>query len=170
MRRIPFASLIVLAGLVRAAEVLPSTPPGTPPRSGSIETTAQRDASPKPAISQATAAKLAAAAPKYVPPAAEPRAPEPAESPVIQTAEKNRPQIIRLPQFFVGEPRVHVPAPLEVLTSKGRAELGFARRPGLRIVPLASMNAPIAVAMLEDDREAQRRAQEANLWSLFLIK
>ena len=43
-------------------------------------------------------------------------------------------------------------------------------RPGLQYVPLAWMNAGIALEMLEDDLQAERRRQAAELLSLYLIK
>jgi hypothetical protein len=171
MRRIPLASLIVLAGIVRAAEVAPSAP-ATPPSSGSIETITGSAASASTtaqAVSPNTAAKLAAAGPKFIPPEPEPAPPETA--PVARMPDKPRNQIIRLPNFIVGEPKFHVPSPLQVLTPKGRVELGFQRRPGLRIIPaLAWMNAGIALEMLEDDLRAQRRHEAAELMSLYLIR
>ena len=174
MRRVPLASLIVLAGIVRAAEVAPSAGPATPPSSGAIEATTGAAGSVSPttrAVSSNTAAKLAAAAPKYVPSAPEPTPPESAVSPVARVPDKPRNQIIRLPNFIVGEPKFHVPSPLQVLTPKGRVELGFQRRPGLRIIPaLAWMNAGIALEMLEDDLQAQRRREAAELMSLYLIR
>jgi hypothetical protein len=81
-----------------------------------------------------------------------------------------RSQIVQLPEFFVAEPRVHVPNRLQVLTPKGRVDLAFQRRPGLKIVPLAWMNAGVAVEMLEEDLRARRRAEHAELLSLYLIR
>lgn len=170
MRRIPLASLIVLAGMVRASEVAPSVPADAPPRTGAIETAAAKPAAAKHVISPLTTAKLIAAVPKYTPPAPKPPAAESSVSPIIQMPEKPQNQVIRLPQFFVGEPKIHVPMPLQVLTPKGRIELGFERHPGLRIVPLKWMNAGVAAEMLEDDLQAPRRMAEANLWSLYLVK
>jgi hypothetical protein len=171
MRRIPLASLIVLAGFMRA-EVAPSVTPGPASVPGKIEVVADQmpSFSSRRVVSPVTAAKLAAAAPKFIPPAPEPATTEPAVSPVTRAPEKPRNHIIRLPEFIVGEPKVHVPRPLDVLTPKGRIELAFQRRPGLQYVPLAWMNAGIALAMLEDDLQAERRRQEAELWRLYLIK
>ncbi|MGH7956175.1 MAG: hypothetical protein ACREH8_04100, partial [Opitutaceae bacterium] len=157
---------------VRAAEVGPSATPATQPNGGSIETTTGHAGTVPsgPAVSPVTAAKLAAAAPKFIPPADDPAPPVEPASPVTRVADKPRNQIIRLPDFIVGEPKVHVPGPLQVLTPKGRVDLGFQRRPGLRMVPLAWMNAGIAIEMLEDDLEAQRRRETAELLSLYLIR
>jgi hypothetical protein len=171
MRRIPLASLIVLAGMVRAAEVAPTVPADAPPPAGAIETAAAKPAPARHVISPLTTAKLIAAVPKYTPPAPEPPPTVVPDSPVGQAVDdKPRNQVIRLPQFFVGEPKIHVPTPLQVLTPKGRVELGFERHPGLRIVPLGWMNAGVAGEMLEDDLQAPRRMAEANLWSLYLVK
>lgn len=176
MRRIPLASLILLAGFVRAAEVAPSA---TPPRSGSIEASAGVEttkAPAKPSVSPATAAKLAAASPKFIVPAGDPAPadpPAPAEipaSPVSREPDKSRNQIIQLPEFVVGEPKERVPSPLQVLTPKGRVELAFIRYPGLRIVPFGWMNAGVALELLEDDLQAQRRKEAAELLSLYLIR
>ena len=172
MRRIALASLIVLAATGRAAEVAPSATPATPPSSGSIETTTGAATSASPtlqAVSRNTAAKLAAAAPKYIPPA--PEAPPPETAPVARMPDRPRNQIVRLPNFIVEEPKYHVPSPLQVLTHKGRVELAFQRRPGLRIIPvLAWMNSGIALEMLEDDLQAQRRREAAELISLYLVR
>src|SRR5688572_27161717 len=161
----------VLAGFVRA-EVAPSVTSGSASVPGKIEAVADQtpNVAAQRVVSPVTAAKLAAAAPKFIPPASEPATTEPAASPVARAPEKPRNQIIRLPDFIVGEPKVHVPKPLDVLTPKGRIELALQRRPGLQYVPLAWMNAGIALAMLEDDLQAERRRQEAELWRLYFIK
>jgi hypothetical protein len=175
MRRIALASLIVLAGFVRAAEVASSAMPATPPTSGSIETTADRQGTNPTAqrvVSPVTAAKLAAAAPKFTAPAPVPAPVQAPASPVAvaRPAEPPRHSVIHLPEFVVGEPKDYVPTPLDVLTPKGRVELAFQRRPGLRIVPFRWMNAAIAVEMLEDDLQAERRREAAELWSLYLVR
>jgi hypothetical protein len=170
MRRIPLASLIVLAGFVRA-EVAPSVAQEPPSVAGRIEPAAP--VTPKASarvVSPVTAAKLAAVAPKFIQPApALPRA-EAFASPVTRVPDRSRSQIVRLPEFIVGEPKLHVPRPLDVLTPKGRVELAFQRRPGLQYVPLAWMNAGIALEMLEDDLQAARRREAAELLSLYLIR
>ena len=128
---------------------------------------------PRPLLSPGTAAKLAAASPKYVPPTVvAPGTEEAAEiSPIVREPDKPRNQIIRLPRYIVGEQKLHVPKEeLRVFTPKGRVEYAFNRRPGLRFGPLAFLNAPIALEMLEEDLRAQRRAEESDLWSLYLVR
>jgi hypothetical protein len=172
MTRFPLASLIALAGFVRAAEVVP---PATPPSSGSIETSSVEQAKkgpPKRTVSPDTAAKLAAAAPKFTapaPPAEQAPLKEPV-SPVTRETDPPRNQVIQMPEFVVGEPKERLPTPLEVLTPKGRVELAFNRRPGLKLVPFAWMNAGIAMEMLEEDLQAQRRREAVELLSLYLIR
>jgi len=173
MRRVPLASLIVLAGIVRAAEVAPSASPVTPPRSGSIESTTSSDQTAPPAkrvLSPDTAAKLAAASPKFVPATVEPTPGESPLSPVAREPDKPRNGIVRLPRFVVEEPKLHVPDSMQVLTPKGRVDLAFKRRPGLRMVPFAWMNTRIATEMLEDDLQWERRMKTAELLNLYLIR
>ena len=55
-------------------------------------------------------------------------------------------------------------------TPKGRVQYAFNRQPGLRFGPLAFLNAPIALEMLEEDLLVQRRREEADLWSLYLVR
>ena len=99
-----------------------------------------------------------------------PAPPEDTASPIVRQTPQAQNGVIQLPNFIVGEPRVSIPSPMEVLTPKGRVELAFARWPGLRLVPLAWMNEPIAVAMLEDELQAQRGRQAADLLSLYAIR
>jgi hypothetical protein len=183
MRRIPLASLILFAGLVRAAEVAPFEVPAAPPRSGSIDATnavvVTTSGLPKRVVSPRTAAKLGAATPQFqipgegvVPthfqlPAEMVPTSEPA-SPIFRSTIETRHPIVQLPRFVVREPRL--PDPLQVLTTKGREELAFQRRPGLRMVPLAEMNATIALELLGDDLRAQRAVEAAQWMGLYTIK
>jgi hypothetical protein len=143
MRRIPLASLILLAGLVRAAEVAPFEVPATPPGSGSIDATngvvIKTAESAKRVVSPKTAAKLGAATPQFQA-VNETMAPTkfelpadmvPAQasaSPIFRTGIETRHPVVQLPRFIVQEPKL--PDPLQVLTTKGREELAFQRRPG----------------------------------------
>lgn len=132
------------------------------------------DARPHRPVSADTAAKLTAAVPPFTAPAP---AAEPASSPAVEPAnpvagtDKPKNQIIRLPTFRVGEPKLPVPkSELEVLTPKGRVELAMARRPGLKFGPLAFLNQGVALAMLEEDLAVERRRQMAELMSLYAIR
>jgi hypothetical protein len=174
MRRSLFASLIVFPAIAGAAELAAPAPAQPAPLDSVITGAANTKTKSTPGkrlVSPDTAARLAAATPKFVPPEAVPPPAETVETaPVLRDAAKPRNQIIRLPRFMVGEPRVHVPRAVDVLTPKGRVELGFERRPGLRFGPFSELNHWIAREMLEDDLQAQRRRQEAELWSLYLIR
>jgi hypothetical protein len=186
MRRISLASLILLAGLVQAAEVAPFEVPATPPSSsgsiGATNTVAISNAGlAKRVVSPMTAAKLGAATPQFQVPADEVMVPTqfqlPADmapapesaSPIFRSTVETRHAVVQLPRFIVREPRL--PDPLQVLTTKGREELAFQRRPGLRVVPpLAQMNANIAVDLLGDDLRAQRAVEAAQWMGLYTIK
>lgn len=176
MRRFPLASLMALVAttsvLPRMAAEIPANPPGDSPVTAPEGTEVTAPAKAKRPFSADTAAKLTAAVPKFEAPAAAatPGGPGVAESPLAHELDKPRNQIIRLPQYVVGEPKVHLPSrEMEVLTPKGRVEYALDRRPGLRFGPLAWLNGPIALAMLDDDLAAERRHQEAELWSLYRI-
>ena len=177
MRGLIFASVFALAGFSRAAEEVSPVASATLPPDGSKEPVAKLNATRPKApheVSAATAAKLAAAASTFVaipePSPAQP-AVAPEISPVARDTEKPKNQIVHLPNYIVGEPRPHIPeSELEVLTPKGRAAYAFNRRPGLRFGPFAALNTPIALDMLEDDLQAQRRAEEADLLSLYAVK
>ncbi|WP_414660353.1 hypothetical protein [Horticoccus sp. 23ND18S-11] len=124
-------------------------------------------------VTPETAARISAATQRLAVPPAELKAPTAtAESPIAREPAKPRNQIIRLPDYVVQEPKLHGPTKeLQVLTPKGRVALALERRPGLRIGgPLAWLNQPIAIAMLEDDLRAERRREEAELWSLYRIQ
>ena len=172
MRHLPLAWLIVLAGSVNAQESAPSVPADTaaPTLQTAEEGAPLAKPSPRRMLSADTAAKLAAAVPRYTPPEPVPAPAEPTVSPLLREADKPRNAIVRLPRFVVEEPKPRVSKELQVLTAKGRAELGFQRHPGLRMVPFPALNTGVAVALLEDELAAQRRGEEADLWSLYLVR
>jgi len=184
MRRISLASMILLAGVVRAAEVAPFEVPAAPPRSGSNDATnavaVSTSGGAKREVSAKTAAKLGAATPQFQLPADKVMDPTqfqlPAEmaptpesaSPIFRSTVETRHTVV-LPRFIVQEPAL--PDPLQVLTTKGREELAFQRRPGLNVVPpLTPMNAPIALELLGDDLRAQRTVEAAQWINLYVIK
>lgn len=93
-------------------------------------------------------------------------------APVAKPSELPRTQVFQMPRFLVRDRQPEIPEnEIEVLTPKGRVELAFHRRPGLRFGgPLAWLNRPIALEMLEEDLAVERRAREAELWSLYLVR
>ena len=116
-------------------------------------------------VSPETAAKLAAAAPKFVPPATTTE-----EKPAVDLREIDKPKngIIRLPAYLVQEPKVRAFKEREMLTPKGNLALALKRHPGLRFNPLFFLgsNDGIALAMLEEERRLERLAEMADLLSL----
>jgi hypothetical protein len=176
MRRSPLAfSLFVFAaaaGLARAAELpLPLAPTHPLPKKAVRPDVAHQ-------ISTDTSAKLTAAAPKFV--ATTTTTEEPlvaAPGTDLREIDKPRNQILRLPAqmlppYIVEENRLPKLKERDVLTFKGRRELAFKRRPGLRFlslpIPLLN-NVGIALFMLEEDFAAERRREEADLWGLYNI-
>jgi hypothetical protein len=181
MRRLSLASVLLLPITLSAQEVLPAVPAEATPNKVVTESLLKSDSPSKPAspvaaprrgLSPDTAAKLAAASPKFTP--VEAVAPGSAaateSSPVLRDTDKPRNQIIRLPRFIVEEQKLHIPKEeLQVLTPKGRVEYAFNRRPGLKFGPFSFLNAGIALAMLEEDLAVQRAAEMADLFSLYRI-
>ena len=173
MRRFTLASLLLLAGTAPAVPLSAAEVPG-PAEVPAVtpEKVERAQARGVRSLSAETAAKLSAALPKFEPPAVAPPPGTPGTADPLSPHELDKPrnQIIRLPQLVVGEPKIHVPTrELEVLTPKGRADLAVERRPGLRFGPFAWLNRGIALAMLEDDLAAERRAQAVDLMSLYRI-
>lgn len=171
MRRFAFASVMVLAAMGQAAEAPPATAE-TASTAGVVKASVAPEKT-KRVMSAQTAAKLAEAAPYFAVSPMTTTAPETgiAVSPVAKEPDKPRNQIFRLPPYIVGEPKVHLPSnELQVLTLKGRTEYAMARRPGLRFGSLGGLNQAIALEMLEDDLQAERRAAMAELLSLYTIK
>jgi hypothetical protein len=180
MKRLMIAAWLLLPATVWAAESVPAVSEETSSNKpvADLSSTSETTVTTTPAaksprtMSSDTAAKLSAASPKFVSPVTVvPGTAEATEtSPVARESDKPRNQIIRLPRYIVEEQKLHVPKEeLDVLTPKGRVDYAFKRRPGLKIVPLGWMNAGVALEMLEDDLRTQRRREEADLWSLYLI-
>jgi hypothetical protein len=130
-------------------------------------------------ISTDTSAKLTAAAPKFAGATAV-EEPEPlvvAPGTDLREIDKPRNQILRLPAqmlppYIVEENRLPKLKERDVLTFKGRQELAFKRRPGLKFLslPIPPLNnVGIALFMLEEDFAAERRREEADLWGLYNI-
>ncbi|HUR58937.1 MAG TPA: hypothetical protein VM029_14585, partial [Opitutaceae bacterium] len=124
-------------------------------------------AQPARAISPETVARLAATTPKFTPP------PEPGTTPApaVETREPDRPrnQIFRLPPYIVAEPKLAPTKERHVLTKKGKLDIALKKHPGLKFGPFAWLNNIIALQMYEDDVAAERRKEEADLWSLYSI-
>ena len=127
---------------------VPPAPPNPPPR----------------AVSPETAAKLAAVAPKFVPPT--PAEEKPAAD--LRDTDKPKNGIIRLPAYLVREPKMRELKQRELLTPKGKLDLALKRHPGLRFNPLFFLgsNDGIARAMLEEEDRLERLAEMADLLSL----
>lgn len=172
MRSVFFASVYALAAVAGAAEATSVAPPGiaASPQTGEAAVATADPPKTLQAVSPQTAAKLAAAAAKYVPPP-EPPTPEPERAPVARETEGPKNPVVRLPSYIVGEPKLRIPQrDFQVLTPKGRVELAFNRWPGLRFGPFAHLNAPIGLEMLEDELRVQRRAEAVELWTLHLVR
>ena len=102
-----------------------------------------------PEIVQAVVGKL----PRYTPPS-------PAKTPevVVPNEASDSRDIFRLPKLTV---KTAPPVPLsdyDVLTPKGRLELALQLYPGLRIGNIFGMNNGMAVAMLAEERDLQKKA------------
>jgi hypothetical protein len=116
------------------------------------------------AVSPATAAMLAAAAPRFQPVAAPA---QPTHESVEEVPDKPRNGIVRLPRYIVREPRVPALSEYQVLTPKGKVELALKTYPGLRFGSFwIFRNDGIALAMLEEDVAAERARELAELTSL----
>ena len=126
-------------------------------------------APPPPALARAVspevAAKLAATAPKFVPPKSD------ADQPAPDRRELDKPRngIVRLPSYIVQEPKMRDLKERELLTPKGRLDLALKRYPGLRFNPLFFLgsNNGIALAMLEEEERLERMKEMADLMDLF---
>lgn len=169
MRRSPLAfSALVLAAtacLAGAAELPLPLAPSRPLPKKDIRTSVAHQ------ISSDATARLSAATPRFVAPANGADAAA-AASVDLRDIDKPRNQIIRLPDYIVDEKKFPALKERDVLTFKGRRELAFKRRPGLKFlslpIPLLN-NLGIALFMLEEDFAAERRREEADLWGLYNI-
>jgi hypothetical protein len=157
MSRLLIASLLVTATVYAAAEETPASA-----RAASADQTKR----PR-VISPEMATRLVATTPKFVPP------PEPgtAPSPAPEAREPDRPlnQILRLPPYLVAEPKLAPTKERDVLTKKGKLAIALKKHPGLKFGPFAWLNNGIALEMYEQDVAAERRKEEADLWSLYSV-
>jgi hypothetical protein len=165
MRLSPLAPLTVAAALVTT--VL------------SAESTSSAIATPPPAldrrraVSPATAARIAAQLPKFVPPQSPATpgedspilaSPTPAAPAAASDADQPRNAIVRLPNYVVQEEKPATFKEREILTFEGRLALAYQRQPGLKLGSLLSLgNESVALAMLEEDHRLERKAEMENL-------
>jgi hypothetical protein len=117
------------------------------------------------AISPAVAEKLAAATPKYTPPAAP--APQVEATPDLREVDKPRNGIVRLPSYLVQEEKLPAFKERELLTPQGRLKLAYQRHPGLNFGNIwIFRNDGIALMMLEEEERLERRQEFYDLASL----
>jgi hypothetical protein len=117
-------------------------------------------------ISTATAARLNAAVPKFIPPAA--TAPgAPASAARLEDKPKNG--IVRLPDYIINEPKAPAFKERELLTGYGHLQLAYKRHPGLHFgsLPILSNNG-IAFFMLEEDYRLERKKEMEELSGLIM--
>jgi hypothetical protein len=157
MSRLLIASLLVTATVCAAAEESAASALAASPDRGNVPRV----------ISPEMVARLAATTPKFVPPPA----PGTEAAPAPEPREPDRPlnQIIRLPRYIVAEPRIAPTKERHVLTYKGKLAIALKKHPGLKFGPFAWLNNAIALEMYEEDLKAERRKEEAELWSLYSI-
>jgi hypothetical protein len=167
MTRSRFVSLWVFAavcgaGPLVAAETTPvlkePAPAPSPPS----------PARPRP-VSPAVAAQLSAAVPKF-----ENIAPAPAKpaetAPDLRETDKPRNTIVRLPSYVVEEEKAPVFKERELLTPRGRLDLALKRHPGLRLGSFwIFRNDGIALAMLEEEEQLERKKEMQDLLSLLSV-
>ena len=155
-------SRIVLIAAARAQSPAPSPVPLIAPPAANAPAPSDRPRT----VSSELAAKLSLNAPKFVPPKTS-AAGQPPEAPDLRETDKPANGIVRLPNYVVREPKVPVFKERELLTPKGKLDLAYKRRPGLRFgsLPFFS-NDGIARSMLEDDFTRERLAEMAELYGL----
>jgi len=121
----------------------------------STATDAAPDAATAPrAVSDTTAAMLSATMPAYTPPkpVVIAKAPEPDPDIDPRLADQPKNKVIRLPTRVVRERTAPVLTARMFQNSDDITALAFKRYPGLRLSPFASLNAPIARAMFQEDQ------------------
>jgi len=74
--------------------------------------------------------------------------------------------VVRLPNYEVRNPKLPELHEREMLTPKGRLDLGLKRHPGLKFGPFASLNNRWAIAMLDDEDQAERNTEMSDLVDL----
>jgi hypothetical protein len=132
----------LLAALLLAGTAMKGQAPAAPAMRSPVH-------SISPEIVQAVAKKL----PKYTPSSAA-KTPE-----VIAPAEVNEsPDILRLPKLTVKAAPPTQLSDYDVLTPSGRLDLALRLHPGLRIGNIFGMNNGIALAMLAEERDVEKKA------------
>jgi len=153
------ASLCVVAALCSGAKPAVSS---SSPASATDDLDSPPPSAPPHAISATTSARLTATLPKFSPRSAAGSS-ENAQSTDLRETDRPRNAIIRLPRYEVLEKKLPIFRERELLTDKGRVDLAFKRHPGLKFGPLAFLNAGPGLQMLEEEQQAERNAEMAEL-------
>ncbi|PTX90658.1 hypothetical protein DB354_18500 [Opitutus sp. ER46] len=158
---------------------LPATVSATPPLApgeNPVLATPATPTTPAPrprrarAISPEVAAQLAAASPKYAPPAPKPATPS-AEEEDLRETDKPRNGIIRLPKYIVTQPRPPVFSERAITTDKGLADIAMKRYLNETYRALNAFTLPlfgaskeqVAMSMYEEDERLRNMADMSDL-------
>ena len=112
-------------------------------------------------MSEDLAATLAVGMPKYSPP----KPPEKKiDVPAAENADADKPKngIIRLPDYVVRETRSPVFKDRDLATPDRKADIGMKRYAGLNFGPFASLNRPIALAMVQEQERLDNMSELAD--------
>lgn len=114
-------------------------------------------------MSDDLAATLAVGMPKYAPPKPpEKKQDTPASENADSQSDKPKNGIIRLPDYIVRETRSPVFKDRDLATPDRKADIGMKRYAGLNFGPFASLNRPIAMAMVQEQERLDNIAELAD--------
>lgn len=146
-------SLTVLLPASPAARAQDAGPSTTIPAAGAeteSTTTTLAKSRHSRTMSDGLASALAQSMPKYNPPP-KPSPDEATDEAVdLRDVDKPRNKIIRLPKYVVREPKPPVFRERDLYSAKNRADLSYARNPGLKFSPFSSLNRAVADAMYQE--------------------